>query len=416
MVEVHHLHSRFCSALGIIQESLCDLLELLSIQHNAAKSQDPNIALRNIFEASPNLIKLIKSLKYPCNYAKFFDGPQVNPPDIKNIKNSINISHLDVTSLVEVLTVIKEFPTYPRQNILKTLKKKKCQGVNHQNVAKCCPVCDHKCVICLSNPCSGKCCIKNEQCNHDCQKCYMKQRECRSNSTICCDTCLLCFYCTNSLVKVCAIFNLQKAIPCCKKFRNATAHLTCKEYAELELGNFALVEFYSCNNWNWIWKLLFDAINSILTYICSTGHPGSGNTKFDRLEDMKMVLNEPIDVILEHFDTNITLTEAFNAEQDDLKKVKYVVEELSSTIKGAKDEANETDLVLKENLIEIKNSMTVLTEGITSVIKQQLQKDVCTNTGLQFIHLCLTLSSILNQTNIFLNIFLHNYSDKLQLC
>ena len=379
---MHELQIRISCSLGICQEILSDLLSMLAVQHiDAITKTDPNQALSEIFQANPKVLTIIRSLFYPCNHEKIFTSTNT-------IKSRINISKLDITLIVDILTSVKGFPTYKH---MKNLGK--CKGADHLVYGKCCIYCNHECQNCKRNPCRKKCCLSGDDrpCNHKCQDgtCQQRYKDCRFDSMTCCSTCQLCSFCgSKNGITQCDMLKLKKDIICFKMLRNAAAHTNEKELKHFEENKFVFVDFPGCIDWESLWETINYAMEDSLGYLCDQKYfqnPLLADDKIDMLTDMQQILAKPIPFLVSQFNDRILDTNKFIVEskglKEDISSLQDRIGELCNKMDGLRGEQTDVSNLKEqtEKQHQIETSMMTALLNKVDEINEQLSSNSSAN-------------------------------------
>lgn len=273
--------NRLLIAINIYRICLCELLSMLSINHdNAITTTDAEVALSEIIGQSAKKIKSnIQSLSFYRNFKKIF----VHQRGRLRVKQRIILNTLDPVLVCDLLLKVDGFVAPTDQH---------CQS-DHI----CCNTCVHRCKICNKPKCKNgsKCCeLPGQNCNHECKGCGELYRNCSKSSNtflICCQTCQLCDICGNNQ---CPVLRLRKVIHDIKTIRNCAYHLT-----EEEFQNNSFVISLHCDtisDWNSLSNFITKNLSVLLDYMSYAGNFGthgnvlSKDTKDDRLDKMKWAL------------------------------------------------------------------------------------------------------------------------------
>jgi len=276
-LHIHHLQLYAFGSVG--QYALQRLLAHFSVQSNFSVSNDPNIALMDIFKTKSNEVKNINSItSNPKNLELIYE-------DFPNgiLRHRTDISSFDTTLLADVLFGISVFSTSNPS----FRRGRSCKKNGNHTYTECCDSCDHLCSICNRKSCTGhKCCVTGRTCAHKCKKCNVSYHECRDNRYICCLSCALCLNCllgayglknwyeliekwVKSLVTgICPEQEIRMAVSVVLTFRNLTMHLSSSECELMDNGCFQNDKLPStCKYWNEIRDIVLHSTECILKYL-----------------------------------------------------------------------------------------------------------------------------------------------------
>ena len=320
---MNELETRFKYVLALFHETLCDLIQFLSLKHHKSQSKDSNIALSEILQTVKNIEKIIHSIKYPQNHSKIFQN--------NTIKATIDIDNLDITILVDIALKVQDFLT---NRYIEKLKKVPCISAFHGTI-KCCNNCCHDCRTCGQRRCKRRCCTPpNSECNHTCIQCPENDKACRHKLVVCCKQCQICIYCMSTRPK-CIYLKLRESIKDFKILRNIYAHTTVQQYQEFEIKKYSFDDYPHCSDWFDIWDILDEHLNYCLDYLENEKFISSV-TKHERAIAMQIVRNESINNLENQFSDIFSDNINFMLKQDSAKKddIKLLAEAMKSAQAG----------------------------------------------------------------------------------
>ena len=246
MTRLDDFQIRIYCVLDVCHQTLCELLKILSLQHEAVKSSDPNIALATIFKLDVSARKLIEShvsqMMYQDN--KIFS------------ENEIFIDDLDIPMLCSILSSV-DFPT----------KQDRCQQP------------------CLETHYLGNCCTDCEHLRHICKK--KKCQICKK------------FKSSNKYSEI------QGAIKLMKMIQHAFAHSTTAELENFLNGTLVLPGFPFCTDWRSLWTIINQCIKDCKVYICNSNVSSKSCKKLENIMSTMQLLLEKHD-LAETFQMNIS--------------------------------------------------------------------------------------------------------------
>ena len=335
---MNEIYSRYTIACGIIHKSLVDVVGVLAIRHRLSMSQDPNVALAEVFKGTPNLTQSCHSVVYECNTKKIFIT------GTRTVQNSIVIENLDTNVLTDICLRVDDFET---NRDFKRLTNVKCNEFSHGANTRCCQNCNHLCVTCNKNPCRKKCCsIVNRRnvCDHECSACEQGYTKCNNDVKVCCLNCRICINCANSLRKQqqCIILILRRSIKKMKLLRCVLAHSTNVDFENFARQRITFIGFSNCKTWEDLWDVFNDILEDYLTFLRSYNYI-TEDESIEKLLEMQNIFNCPISEVdveygafieVEKHADNSTL-----ANKDDIGKIREDFRTLAETIE-AHEEAN----------------------------------------------------------------------------
>ena len=300
------LQVKLHSALGVAHQVLCELLSTFSLQHKDAKSDDPGVALANIFRENSDVLQDVHALTYKCNIDKIYVS------GTKTISAKIIITELDITLINDILTAVDGFITIKA----KYRKHFPCQGNTHAPNTNCCPSCDHRCPDCVRKKCErNSCCMVVGRCNHMCKNCPKTRVECDNVNTVCCIKCNICMNCT-SKSSFCDSLKVRQAIEIITNLRNASSHVTPDECKKFRNGNWAFKEFPGEKDWESIWTKLDNAVQDCFDIGVKSI---SNERKNELLNDLKLTRKESVQFLERYFKDHISKQQEFIIELSDIQ-------------------------------------------------------------------------------------------------
>lgn len=268
MEDPDELHQAIAAAYKEHHKVLVKTVEIVSLNHPSANSNDPKIAFSNILNNCIQELK--KSTDEHANKHLF----TTNKRD--KLQPWINISELDNNFLLNILVGVETFLQIDRQNGI-------CVSQNH-TVACCddCPKdCDHSsptCKDCRSN--NGR---PIRRCKHTCKTCNEVQHKCENNLKMCCAKCNICVNCNQDLTKThmlhltcngapskydpCKFYLFLHCLVIFLNWRIVYAHTSVPKLQRFIDGNWKLDNFEMCNDPNQLFTYIKAALQIILEYI-----------------------------------------------------------------------------------------------------------------------------------------------------
>ena len=335
------LRWRLLCMMEFSHKVLTQLLEHLSLKHaDSGKSADAKIALSNILTKQIQAIKKLKALSFGSNYSKLFNG------DV--FRTQIDILNLDLPFVVDLLTCVYGFPTQGANAKRKAIL---CIGINHTN--DCCIQCNHKCSQCGKNKCGTKCCLPGMQCNnHICQNCQTTGKDCRDDSTTCCDQCNTCPSCLMKQYTSCVFMTLRQAGIFMKTLRNIFSHATEVELLNFMNNSHLFVELPNIKCWNDLWSTTNNALEDVITFLERNGRTSLSDIR----NDMLLIKTKSSDYILTHF------CDIIKHQQDVIQTQQH--EELKTSLSTIEVDVSEVKLVVNKNAVQISDLGTNVTKEL----------------------------------------------------
>ncbi|XP_057302361.1 uncharacterized protein LOC130636601 [Hydractinia symbiolongicarpus] len=260
---MHIIRSRIFSSVAVFGELISELLKRFVVHHKDSSSKIPDVALAQILVKNEKVLKSFDSLSHPINQKKIYNPTY---PAHNVINSRIDISSLDITVQLQILTIIEGFETSKKDHL-----RKLHQCIDNLHLSSCCGSCNHECKKCNFVNCKGGCCAdkKIKNCNHSCKNCPDTFRDCKDNSIVCCNNCKTCKKCAKcrKVDNQCRLYKLKASMETIRNLRNLVAHMTDKDCDNFEKRKESFENFPRHDNWESLSKSFNLAMENIIIFM-----------------------------------------------------------------------------------------------------------------------------------------------------